>query len=127
MNGGGKEGIPNWIYWNANLRITDKDGRTGVLQIRDGGQWTEIYQEATTVAGTEYVVTFDVWTNKDWTEYGDNRCENGKNTGGLLIIDGSYERPSGTGNRPNWGNEKWAGIKGICTTSNPERLPYTAH
>ena len=85
--------IPGWHTHNADLSITDHDGRASVLRVGDAGSFSSVHQSVQTVPGQQYFVQFDVWA-EPLNNVADNAYCSSTDSNGLLDIhEGSQPPP----------------------------------
>ena len=80
--------IPGWVTTAATLAIVSKDGRDGVLEVADAGSFSAVSQTITTVPGTTYFVTFEVWAEPLSNTAGQEYCSSTDSNGLLDIHEG---------------------------------------
>jgi len=55
--------ISGWSSYNADIRVTDWDGRSDVIAVDDAGGFSSLLQTHATDVGVTYTISYDVWAD----------------------------------------------------------------
>ena len=79
--------VKGWNTNNAALAIVEKAGRVGVLEIGDSGSFSEINQAISTVPGTHYTLSYDVYIEPGQLHSLNDFCVTADSNGQLIVRD----------------------------------------